>query len=116
MHTHFSRDHGKISSIGAGFSTPFSPVDEAKGVLGLPGHAEGVNEASGEHGLLEAVGAPLAVEVGEDQSYGAELVAVYAKGVEEYAELGTLLGGGSAPLNPCEEAAQNTELGFFAHF
>lgn len=113
---HLGSDKSEIASIGAGLGASAAPVEEAEGVLGVPGHAEGVDEAGGEDGLLEAVGAALAVERGEDQADGAEVVAGLAEGVEELAELGALLGGGLALLHPVEEADEDAELGVAGHF
>lgn len=48
-------DEGEVSSIGAGLGAAFPPIEEAEGVIGIAGHAEGVDEASGEYGLFEAV-------------------------------------------------------------
>lgn len=79
--------------------------------MGVAGHAESVDEAGGEDGLLKTIGAALSVEVRKDQADGAEVVARIAEGVEELAELGTLLGGRLAPLHPSEETAEHAELG-----
>jgi hypothetical protein len=103
-------DERKVSGIGAGLGAAFAPIDEAEGVVGVAGHAEGVDEAGGEHRLLEAVGAALAIEAGEEEADGAEIVAGMTEGVEELAELGALHGGRLAPLHPREEAAEHAEL------
>lgn len=84
--------------------------------MGVPGHADGVDEAGGEDGLLEAVGAALAVEGGEEEPDGVEVIARFAEVVEELSELGALLGRRFAPLHPVEQAAHDAELGFVAHF
>lgn len=73
--------------------------------MGVAGHAEGIDEAGGEHGLFEAVCASLAVKAGEDEADGAEIISGIAESIEELAELGTLFGRRLAPLHPREEAA-----------
>lgn len=78
--------------------------------MGVAGHAEGVDEAGGEHGLLEAVGSALAIEAGEEEADGGEIVAGVAECVKELAELGALLGRRLAPLHPREEAAEHAQL------
>lgn len=83
--------------------------------MGVPGHAEGVDEGGGKNRLLEAVGAPLAIEDGEDEPHGAEVVGGFAEVVEELAELGALFGGGFASEHPVEEAAEDAELGLLRH-
>lgn len=63
--------------------------------------------------LAEAIGGALAVESGEDEADGGEVVgAVFgaAEGVEKLAEFGALEGGGLALLHPVEEAHHHTEL------
>lgn len=103
-------DEGEVSGIGTGLGAAFAPIDEAEGVVGVAGHAEGVDEAGGEHGLLEAVGSALAIEAGEEEADGGEIVAGVAECVKELAELGALLGRRLAPLHPREEAAEHAQL------
>jgi len=109
--TDLGGDEGEISGCSAGGGATLTPVDESEGIGGVTGDAEGVDERGGENGLLEAVGATLAIEVGENEANGREEVAVNAEGVEELAELGALLRRRLAPLRPREEAAQHAEFG-----
>lgn len=110
-------DEGEVSGIGTGLGSAFAPIDEAEGVVGVARHAEGVDEAGGKHRLLEAVGAALTIEAGEEEADGGEIVAWIAEGVKELAELGALLGRRLAPLHPREEAAKHAELGLrHSHF
>ncbi|KAL6977869.1 hypothetical protein U1Q18_026652 [Sarracenia purpurea var. burkii] len=114
--TDLGGDEGKVACIGAGSGAALPPIEEAEGVLGLPRHAEGVDEAGRKHRFLEPVGSALAVDGREDQPDGAEVVPGIAVGVEELPELGALLRRRFAPLNPVEEAAHHAELRFAAHF
>lgn len=74
-------DEGEVSDIGAGVGATLAPIDEAESVGGVAGHAEGVDEAGGEDGLLEAVGAALSVEIRNDKADGAEVVDGMAESV-----------------------------------
>lgn len=115
--TDLGSNQGEIAGVRAGLGcAALAPIEEAQGVLGVPGHADGVDEAGGEDGLLEAVGAALAVEGGEEEPDGVEVIARFAEVVEELSELGALLGRRFAPLHPVEQAAHDAELGFVAHF
>lgn len=109
--TDLGGDEGKISCCSAGGSATLTPIDESEGIGGVTGDAEGVDEGGGENGLLEAIGAALTIEVGENEANGGEEVAVNAEGVEELTELGALLRRRLAPLRPREEAAQHAEFG-----
>lgn len=112
---HLGGNEGEIAGGGAGGGAALAPIEEAEGVGGVAGDAEGVDEGGGEDGLLEAVGAALAVEVREKEADGGEEVVVGAEGVEELAELGALLRRRLAPLCPREEAAEHAQLGLLRH-
>lgn len=112
---YLSGNESKIASIGTGLGASAAPVEEAESVLRVPGHAESVDKAGGEDGLLEAIGAAFAIERGKDQADGAEVIAGLAEGVEELAELGALLSGGLALLRPVEEADEDAEFGVAGH-
>lgn len=108
--THLRGNKSEIAGVGTGFGTAFPPIDEAKSVLGIPRHAEGVDERGSEDGLLEAVRTSLAVNTGKDEADWTEVVGVFAEIVEEFAEFGPLLRRRFAPQHPVEEAAEDAEL------
>lgn len=101
---HLGRNKSEISGISSSPSTAFAPVGKTKSVVGLSRHAKSVNKASGEYRLLEAIGAALSIEAGQNQANGGKVVGRTAEGVEKLAELGTLLGRRLAPLNPIEQS------------
>lgn len=57
-------DKGEIARIGPGLGASEAPNEEADSVLGVAGHAESVDGAGGDDGLLEAACAGLAIERG----------------------------------------------------
>lgn len=100
---YLSSNESKVSRISTGLGAGFAPVDETHGVLGVPGHAEGIDEAGGEYRLLKTVGPPLSIERRKDKANGSKVVDGFAESVEELPEFGALLGGGFALLNPVEQ-------------
>lgn len=86
------RHKGEVPGIGAGLGATLAPINQAESVLGVSGDAKGVDEAGGKHGLLEAVGAALAVEAGKNEANGAEVIGGFAEIVEKFAEFGALQG------------------------
>lgn len=63
--------------------------------------------------LAEAIGAALAVEAGQDEADGGEVIVAAlgaAEGVEELAKFGALNGRRLALLHPVEQAHHHTEL------
>lgn len=107
---HLGGDQSEIAGVGAGLGAAFAPIDEAEGVLGVPGHGEGVDKGGGEDGLLEAVAAALAVEGRQDEAEGGEVVAGVAEDVQVFPEHGPLLRRRLAPLHPGEQAAEHAHL------
>lgn len=63
---HLGGDEGEVARVAAAAAA--APVGEADGVGGVLGDAERFDEGGGEGGLLEAVGAALAVEGREDEA------------------------------------------------
>lgn len=81
------RSHkSEVSSISAGSGATLAPVDESEGVEGVLGEAERIDKGCGEGGFLEAVGAALAVEAGEDEADGAEVLAAGVNPIQERPE------------------------------
>ena len=74
--TDLGGDEGEVAGIGAGPGAALALVEEATSVFGLARHAEGADEAGGEHRLLEAVRAALSVKGRQELPYGAEEVAL----------------------------------------
>lgn len=85
-----SGNEGEIAGIGTGFGAAFAPIDEANSVVGVSGHAEGVNEAGGEHGLLKAVATALAIEAWKKQTNCVEVIGGFAEIVKKFAKFGAL--------------------------
>lgn len=85
------------------------------GVVGVAGYAEGVDDAGGEHVLLEAKGAAIAVEAGEDEPHCSEVVVrLPAESVQKLSELGLFKRLGFALVYPLEHAHHHAELDVFA--
>nr|GMC93206.1 hypothetical protein Iba_chr05bCG0130 [Ipomoea batatas] len=80
---------GEISGIEASSRTSLAPVEEAVGVVGVAGYAEGVDDAGGKHVLFETIGAAIAVEAREDEPHCSEVVMrLPAESVQKLSELG----------------------------
>ncbi|KAH6782113.1 plant/protein [Perilla frutescens var. frutescens] len=85
---------------------------------GVARYAEGVDEGGGEDVLMEAIGAALAIEAGQNEADGGEVVGAVlgaVEGVEKLAEFGALDGRRLALLHPVEHAHHHIELRF-RHF